>query len=116
MRNLLLKWLVLSIAMAVTAQLLDGVEITGGPLSYLIVAAVFGLVNAVIGTIVRLLSLPLTILTLGLFTLVINALMLTITALLTDALLIEGFGYALLAALFLSLISAILNRILRVIR
>lgn len=114
MRYLLLRWLVLAVAMAVTAQLIDGLEITGGPLSYLLVAAVFGLVNAVIGTIVRLFSLPLTILTLGLFTLVINAFMLIITAQLTDALLIDGFGYALLAALCLSLISAILNRIFRV--
>ncbi len=116
MRYLLLKWLVLSVAMAITAQLLDGVDITGGPLSYVTVAAVFGLVNAVLGTLVRLFSLPLTILTLGLFTLVINALMLIVTARLSEALLIDGFGDALLAALSLSLLSAILNRIFHVKR
>ncbi len=116
MRYLLLKWLVLSVAMAVTAQLLDSVDIIGGPLSYLIVAAVFGLVNAVLGTLVRLLSLPLTILTLGLFSLIINAVMLTITAQLTDALVIDGFGGAVLAALFLSVLGGILNRVFRVKR
>lgn len=116
MRYLLLKWLVLSVAMAVTAQLLDGVDITGGPVSYVVVAAIFGLVNAVIGTLVRLFSLPLTILTLGLFTLVINALMLIITAQLTQALVIDGFGDAVLASLCLSLLSAILNRIFGVKR
>ena len=113
LRHLLLKWLVLSVAMAVTARLLDGVDITGGPVSYVIVAAIFGLVNAVVGTFVRLLSLPLTILTLGLFTLVINALMLTITAQVTDALVIDGFGDAVLAALCLSVLTGILNRVFR---
>jgi putative membrane protein len=116
MRHLLLRWLVLSIAMAVTAELLGGVQITGGIVAYVVVAAVFGLVNATIGFVLRLLSLPLTIVTLGVFLLVINAFMLLITARLTDALRIDGFGNAMLAAVCLSVLSAVLNRVLHVNR
>ena len=46
----------------------------------LVVAAVFGLVNAVIKPIVQIIAIPLYILTLGLIHIVINALMLWITS------------------------------------
>ena len=50
----------------------------------LVVAVIFGLVNAFIKPVVQLLSIPLYILTLGLFHVVINALMLWITAWITE--------------------------------
>lgn len=50
----------------------------------LVVAMIFGLVNAFIKPIVTVLSLPLYIVTLGLFHVVVNALMLWITAWITE--------------------------------
>ena len=50
----------------------------------LVVAVIFGFVNAIIKPIVAVLSIPLYILTLGLFHVVVNALMLWITAWITD--------------------------------
>lgn len=81
----------------------------------LVVAIVFGLVNALIRPIKKLLSLPLTVATLGLFTLVINTAMLLLTAWLTgDYLGIQGglfemLLYAFLASIMISIISTVLN-------
>ena len=84
----------------------------------LVVALVFGLVNSIIGPFVRIISIPLYILTLGLFGLIINGLLLMLTAWLTQllgfGLMVEGFWWGVLAALELSLITAILSAILRV--
>ena len=112
--NLLLRWVVLAVAVAVAAQLLDGITIVGGQLAYVLVGAIFGLVNAVIGSVLRFVSFPLTVLTLGLSLLVVNAVLLLITAELTDALRIDGFGSAVLAGLVISVLSTVLNRVIRV--
>ncbi|ANS79849.1 membrane protein of unknown function [Serinicoccus hydrothermalis] len=72
------------VALWVAASLLSGIEFGGQGLSALLtvvlVAAVFGVVNAFVRPLVQLLSLPLIILSLGLFLVVINALMLLLTS------------------------------------
>ena len=78
----------------------------------LIVAAVFGLVNAFIKPIVRLLSLPARILTLGLFGLLINTAMLALTALILEQLTIDGFVSAFVGALVISIVSILLGFLL----
>jgi putative membrane protein len=112
-KPLLLRWAVLAVAIGVTAQVVPGVTLRHGIGSLLLVSAVFGLVNALIGPIVRLLSLPLILVTFGLFALVINAAMLELTSELTDRLSIANFGDALLAALVMTLVSALVNAVIR---
>lgn len=110
MLYLLVRWVILAIAIGVTAWLLPGFEIQGSIVNLLIISAVFGLVNAIIRPIVMLFTCPLIILTLGLFTLIINALMLSLTAWLLPALMtLEGFWTTFWASLIISLISAVLN-------
>jgi putative membrane protein len=82
----------------------------------LIVALIFGLVNAVIRPILILLSLPLEIITLGLFIFVINAFMLLLTSWIAQGM---GLGFrvdkflpALFGALLISVVSFVLNRAL----
>lgn len=113
MKNLLIRWVGLAAAFWVSAALIGGITITGGFGSYLWIALVFGLVNAVLGTIVRVVTFPLTVLTFGLFLLIINTLMLYITAQITDALDVDGFWPAFLGALVITVISSILNKLLR---
>ena len=112
MRSLLLRWAIIGVSLAVAAFLLDSVTVEGGFWGYVWVAAVFGLVNAFVRPIVALLSLPLTIITFGLFAFVVNALMLLFTAWISDSLDIDGFFTAVLAALVISLVSMVLNRLL----
>jgi len=82
----------------------------------LIVALIFGFVNAVIRPIIIFLSLPLEIITLGLFTFVINAFMLLLTSWIAQGMglgfRVDGFLLALLGALIISVVSFVLSRAL----
>ncbi len=112
--TLIWRWLITAAAVWVTAYVVPGVEIEGGWVDLLIMALVFGLVNAFIRPVVRLLTLPLTVVTLGLFTLVVNGLMVLITAWFSDTLILEGgflerFFTGILAAIVISLVSMVLS-------
>ncbi len=80
-----LLWVVVNaLALAAAAALIDGITVTGADdvdrvVTLLLVALVFGLVNAVVRPVVKLLALPFIILTLGLLIFVINAAMLLLT-------------------------------------
>jgi putative membrane protein len=99
-------------ALWVAARLLNGITLADEVTTILLVALVFGLVNALVRPIALLLSLPALILSLGLFTLVINAAMLALTAWLTDGLAVDGFGAAFVGAIIISLVSWVLSSIL----
>jgi len=114
LRFLLLRWAVLTVAFAITAWLLTGVDVSGGFGAYLWVSLLFGIVNAVIGTILRIFTLPLIFLTLGLFSILINALLLQITDGLTSHFTIDEFWWtAIWAAIILSIVSVILEWIVQ---
>lgn len=110
--RLVAHWLILAVALAVVAGVMDSVEVSGGVIGLLGASLLFGLVDAILGPILRLLTLPLTLVTLGLFTLVVNAVLLFIASGLSDALQVGGFFSTLLAALLLSVLSTILGWIL----
>ncbi|MBO3089343.1 phage holin family protein [Cellulomonas dongxiuzhuiae] len=111
--------LVNGVAIWLATVILPGLTVIGGDSTagsvgvILLVALVFGIVNAIVKPVVALLSLPLYILTLGLFTLVVNALMLMLTAWITGqtswGLRIDNFGTAVLGALIVSLVSFALS-------
>jgi putative membrane protein len=105
MRNLVIRLFVNAVALVVAAHLVGGIELRQEFWPVLLVAAVFGLVNALIKPVVILLSLPFVILTLGLFTVVINAFMLWLTSALVGALHVAGFWPALLGGLLISVVS-----------
>ena len=99
-----------AVALWVAAYLVEGINIADvNVVTMLIIAVVFGLVNAFIKPIVRLLSLPARIITLGLFGLIINTAMLALTALILDPLTIDGFVPAFLGALIISVVSIVLG-------
>src|SRR5579859_5794397 len=92
-------------------------DVVGIVLAFLFIGLIFGLVNALVRPIVELLSLPVTCLTLGLFALVINAAMLALTAWLSGYtpihLTIDSFFWtAVLGAIIVSIVSAVMGRLL----
>jgi putative membrane protein len=110
LRSLLISWALMAAAFAITAWLLSGLEISGGFVSYLWIALLFGVVNAVIGTFLRIITLPLTILTLGLFAIVVNAVLLEIVDAISSRLTIDSFFWtAIWGALILALASVCLQ-------
>jgi len=91
-------------------------------LTYLLVALVFGIVNAVVGTIVKIVAFPLYILTLGLISIIVNGLLLWLvhwlSTLVGFGLTVvpgwpDGFWWGILGALVLGVISWILGLIFR---
>lgn len=79
MTKLVLRWLINAAALWAAAYLVPGIDHEGW-VALLIIALVFGLINALIRPLLKLLTCPLQILTLGLFTIVINALLLLLTS------------------------------------
>ena len=71
MKRFLVHWLVIALALWVTAYILPGVNFDSTT-ALAIAAIVLGLINAIIRPILTLLTLPITILTLGLFYLLVN--------------------------------------------
>ena len=107
---LILRWLLNTVALFVVAYLVPGFHYRDF-MTLAIAALVLGLLNAIVRPILFVLTLPLTIVTLGLFLLVLNAIMLEITAAIVPGLVIDGFGYALLGAIVLAVVSLVTNRI-----
>jgi len=106
----LIRWGINALALYLTTLIVPGVKVpTFG--AAVVSALVLGIVNAVIRPVILLLTLPLNILTLGLFTLVVNTLMLYIVSSVTQ-LHLENFWAAFLGAIVLSVVSAILSRLI----
>lgn len=105
--NFIIRLLVTAAVAFGLAHLLKGIHID----SYW-TAFVFSLVLAIANLIVRplliILTIPLTIVTLGLFLLVINALMVLLAAKLVNGIQVDGFWWALLFSLLLSIVSSLL--------
>jgi putative membrane protein len=122
--SFLLKLIINAVALFITARVIPGIHLgVAGPhpttndwVTLLMVALIFGVVNAAIRPLLILLSLPLEIITLGLFTFVINALMLLLTSWIAQGLglgfRVDKFLAALLGALIISIVSFVLNRAL----
>jgi putative membrane protein len=112
MRNVLIRLFVNAVALWVAARLVNGIQLTEEFWSIVLVAAVFGIVNALLKPIALFFSLPFLLLTLGLFTLVINALMLLVTDALLGGLEGDGFWAALLGSLIISIVSLLFSALL----
>ena len=111
-RNAVIRWFINAAALWVVDALFDSIwfDDTG---ALLLTAIVFGLLNTIIKPVLILFTLPINVLTLGLFTIVINAIILKLTDCWMDSFHLEGFGIALIAAVFVSIISIALQSILK---
>jgi putative membrane protein len=78
--KLILRLLINAAALYAAIRLVPGITFEGGWQYLLVVALIFGVINALIRPLLKLLTCPLILLTLGLFTLIINALLLLLTS------------------------------------
>lgn len=110
--KLVLALLLNTLALYITDQLLFGLTISDAKTTFL-AAIVLGLLNTFIKPILMFLSAPLNFVTLGLFTFVVNAVILSMTAwVLKERFILDNFGWAILAAGVLSVISTALSMLL----
>ncbi|MDJ0811808.1 MAG: phage holin family protein [Desulfobacterales bacterium] len=108
MHGFFVRWLILGFSISVAAYLIDGIHVSG-VLSAFAAAAMLGILNAVFRPIALIITLPINILSLGLFTFVINAAMLKMASSLIPGFDVIGFWSAVFGALFISVVSFVIN-------
>jgi len=124
MKKFLIRWIVNSLALAAAFAILSPINLLNWPsisgsqvLGIILLALVFGLVNAIIRPIVKLLTCPFVILTLGLLTILINSLMFYVAGAIFNKFtpgteIVPTFWGALLGAVIVSIVSFILSHFL----
>ncbi|WP_245707281.1 phage holin family protein [Pseudonocardia oroxyli] len=112
---------VVAIALAVAVWLVNGIELgatsTGGRIgTLLVVALIFGIVNAVLKPIIKVIGCPLYVLTLGLFGLVVNALLFWLVGTLSSGVglpfVVEGFWPGFWGAIVVAVVGFVLHLII----
>lgn len=119
--SVVVKTVINGLALYLAAYIVPGIRVgeagsdpSTTVVTVLVVAAIFGLINAVLKPLVKLFSLPVIVLTLGLFLLVINALMLQLTSWVSGnlglAFHVDHFFWdAVFGALIITVVASILN-------
>ncbi|MEQ8474150.1 MAG: phage holin family protein [Marinoscillum sp.] len=105
--NFIIRLLLSALAVIIASYLLPGVYVEGF-LAAVIIALVLALLNMVVRPILIVLTIPLTVFTLGLFLLVINAVIILIADSIVPGFSVNGFWWALLFSLILSLTNTLL--------
>jgi putative membrane protein len=114
----LIRWAINAVALWATTLIVSGIEVTGATtgrsvLTIILVALIFGLVNAIIKPIVKLIGCFLYVLTLGLIGLVVNALLFLLTDWLAGLLDlpfdVTGFWPAFWGAIVMTIVSWVLS-------
>ena len=99
--------------MIVAAYLLPGIALAGTGLdaflTAFIVAVIISLLNVTVKPLLILLTIPITIVSLGLFLLVINAVVILIVGSIVPGFIVDGFWWALIFSLLLSIINSLLS-------
>lgn len=108
--EILIGWLVSTLAIIVTAYVLPGVHIQSF-VTALVAAVVLGIINSIIKPILLLLTLPINFLSLGLFTFVINAFLVLLAAQFVPGFIVDGFWWALAFSIVLSLVNSVLHNL-----
>jgi len=118
--KLLIRWAISALSLFAAAWLVPGIHVDDGRgwMVYAAMAVVLSLVNALIRPLLKLMTCPLILLTLGLFTLVVNAITLLISSALANNVFgfgfyIEGFWSAFWGAIIVSIVSIVLNTVVR---
>ena len=106
--SILINWILSALAVFAAAYILPGVHIQSFTTA-LIAALVLGVINAIFKPILLILTLPINLLTLGLFTFVINAALILFAANLVPGFRVDGFLWALILSILLSVINSVLH-------
>jgi putative membrane protein len=106
--NFIIRLLITAISAFLLSKILTGVHFDSFG-STIIFAILLGILNVFVRPILYILSLPITIVTLGLFSFVINALIILLTDYFMDSMYVDGFWWALLFSILLSLVTSLFS-------
>jgi putative membrane protein len=106
----LLKFILSVIGILAVSRILSGVHISNWETAAILVI-VLAILNLIVKPILIILTIPITIITLGLFLLVINAIIILVADYLIDGFYVDGFIWAFIFSLVLSIIHWLINAI-----
>ncbi|OGG08539.1 hypothetical protein A2154_00975 [Candidatus Gottesmanbacteria bacterium RBG_16_43_7] len=101
-----------ALSLTVVSYLVTGIQLSNFT-SALLAAFFIGIINAVLKPVLMLLTLPINLLTFGLFSFIVNAGLLILASRLTPGFEVMSFSAALIGSLVLSVVSTILNALVR---
>lgn len=107
----LISWLILALAIFITARILPGLNIESFGKA-LLAAVVLGLLNILLRPLLAFVFAPLTWITLGLFSIVINGLVLWAVGGMTPGFKVQGCLWGILGAVLIAIFRAALYRLL----
>jgi putative membrane protein len=107
--NFLLRMIITAVVAFALSSVLPGIHINTF-WTALVLSLVLAVLNFLLKPILIILTLPITILTFGLFLFVINALIVWLAGKFVAGFRVDGFGWALLFSLLLSLLTSLLYR------
>ena len=107
----IINLLITAVVVYVLSKLLEPHVIINSFATAVIFAFVLALLNAIVKPLLIILTLPLTIITLGLFLLVINVLIILLADKFVSGINIDGFLWAFIFGLLLSVLSTILQKL-----
>lgn len=118
MDKFLFRLLINGVALYAAVVLVPGIAVANSdPVTYLVLALIFGVLNALLKPILKLLTCPFILLTLGLFTLLINTGLFALTGWIgrqfDSGYSVAGFWAAFLGALVVSLVSMVFEVLFR---
>jgi putative membrane protein len=107
--NIILRIIISAVVAFALSYVLSGVHLQSF-VTALVLAIVLGLLNLIVKPILIILTLPITLFTFGLFLFVINALIILLAAKFVNGFRVDGFWWALLFSLLLSVLTSFLYR------
>jgi len=118
MKKILVRWGMYAIAIYAAITVVPGIHAQDtSVVAIILLALIFGLINALLRPLVKMLTCPLIILTLGLFTLIINTGLFVLAGLVGQfwefCFTVEGFIHAFFGSLVVTVISLVLSILFR---
>ena len=110
--QLLIRWLVLAVGVALATKLIPGIHCSDG-LTLFVVVLLLSFLNVILKPLLVLFTLPFIVLTMGLGMVVINALLFLFVGKLVDGFQVESFWSAVGGALIVSVTNFVFTRLLR---
>ena len=102
------KLLLNTLAIVLTASILPGIHVDD-PFRAFLVALLLAVLNVTIKPLLIIFTIPITIFTFGFFLLVINAMMILLAELLISGFTVDGFWWALIFSIILTIINGLLE-------
>jgi len=94
MKSILRKIVFYTVALFVTAQVLSGIQISGGPGGFILAGIALSVLFLIVKPILSIITLPLNIITLGLFSFITNAIIIYLLTIIVPNVSISAFRFS----------------------